>query len=33
MLSIFLKLNADQVHKEWKEYYKWWKKEMEREHK
>jgi hypothetical protein len=26
-------LNADQVHKEWKEYYERWKKEMEREHK
>jgi hypothetical protein len=26
-------LNADQVHKEWKEYYKRRKKEMEREHK
>jgi hypothetical protein len=26
-------LNADQVHKEWKEYYEHWKKEMEREHK
>jgi flavin-dependent dehydrogenase len=26
-------LDADQVHKEWKEYYEHWKKEMEREHK
>jgi hypothetical protein len=26
-------LNADQVHKEWKEYYECWKEEMEREHK
>jgi hypothetical protein len=26
-------LDADQVHKEWKEYYECWKKEMEREHK
>jgi hypothetical protein len=26
-------LNADQVHKEWKEFYKCQKKEMEREHK
>jgi hypothetical protein len=26
-------LNADQVHKEWKEYYEHQKKEMEREHK
>jgi hypothetical protein len=26
-------LDADQVHKEWKEYYERWKKEMEREHK
>jgi hypothetical protein len=25
--------NADQVHKEWKEYYEYWKREMERKHK
>jgi hypothetical protein len=25
--------DADQVHKEWKEYYECWKREMEREHK